>query len=132
MAVIAPRIASFAPQLLVDDLERAIAFYRDVLGFTFGPPWQRLLCHRRTRRRGASPEMRAQDGRGSCEPAARPEHLDIYGEVVGVASVVRHLQGERRHRSSSRSRAPAWGTRDFYVADPDGYILAFGESDSAH
>ena len=34
-----PRIKSFAPQLLVDDLDSAVAFYCDVLGFTFGPAW---------------------------------------------------------------------------------------------
>jgi catechol 2,3-dioxygenase-like lactoylglutathione lyase family enzyme len=39
MAVIATRIRSFAPQLLVDDLERAIKFYSEVLGFSFGPTW---------------------------------------------------------------------------------------------
>ncbi len=39
MADTAARITSFAPQLLVDDLDRAIGFYRDVLGFSFGPPW---------------------------------------------------------------------------------------------
>jgi predicted enzyme related to lactoylglutathione lyase len=30
------RITSFAPQLLVDDLDGAIKFYHDVLGFSFG------------------------------------------------------------------------------------------------
>jgi predicted lactoylglutathione lyase len=30
-----PRVTSFAPQFLVDDLERSIAYYRK-LGFTFG------------------------------------------------------------------------------------------------
>jgi catechol 2,3-dioxygenase-like lactoylglutathione lyase family enzyme len=39
MSITAPRFTSFAPQLLVDDLESAIAFYRDVLGFSFGPVW---------------------------------------------------------------------------------------------
>ena len=33
-----PRVTSFAPQFLVDDLERSIAYYRK-LGFTFGEPW---------------------------------------------------------------------------------------------
>ena len=32
------RLTSFAPQFLVDDLERSIAYYRKV-GFTFGEPW---------------------------------------------------------------------------------------------
>jgi catechol 2,3-dioxygenase-like lactoylglutathione lyase family enzyme len=34
-----PRVTSFAPQFLVDDLERSIAYYRK-LGFTFAEPWE--------------------------------------------------------------------------------------------
>ena len=33
-----PRLTSFAPQFLVADLERSIAYYQK-LGFTFGAPW---------------------------------------------------------------------------------------------
>jgi catechol 2,3-dioxygenase-like lactoylglutathione lyase family enzyme len=40
MTVTATRIRSFAPQLLVDDLERAIKFYSEVLGFSFGRTWR--------------------------------------------------------------------------------------------
>jgi predicted enzyme related to lactoylglutathione lyase len=40
MVVIATRIRSFAPQLLVDDLERAIKFHSEVLGFSFDPTWR--------------------------------------------------------------------------------------------
>src|SRR4026209_1886569 len=32
------RVTSFAPQFLVDDLDRSIAFYQK-LGFEFGEPW---------------------------------------------------------------------------------------------
>src|SRR4030095_13989385 len=32
------RLTSFAPQFLVGDLQRAIAYYQK-LGFTFGEPW---------------------------------------------------------------------------------------------
>jgi hypothetical protein len=32
------RVMSLAPQFLVDDLERSIAYYR-TLGFVFGEPW---------------------------------------------------------------------------------------------
>ncbi|PYS57550.1 MAG: hypothetical protein DMF74_25785, partial [Acidobacteria bacterium] len=34
-----PRVTSFAPQFLVDDLERSIGYY-EKLGFTFGEPWE--------------------------------------------------------------------------------------------
>ena len=33
-----PRVTSFAPQFLVDDLEHSIAYYQK-LGFTFGETW---------------------------------------------------------------------------------------------
>src|SRR5262249_37889713 len=33
-----PRVTAFAPQFLVEDLQRSIAYYRK-LGFTFGEPW---------------------------------------------------------------------------------------------
>lgn len=33
-----PRVTSLAPQFLVDDLERSIAYY-ERLGFRFGAPW---------------------------------------------------------------------------------------------
>jgi len=33
-----PRVTSFAPQFLVDDLARSIAYYQK-LGFAFGEPW---------------------------------------------------------------------------------------------
>jgi hypothetical protein len=32
-----PRVTSFAPQFLVDDLVRSMTYYRN-LGFTFGEP----------------------------------------------------------------------------------------------
>ena len=38
MTVMKPRVTSFAPQFLVDDLEHSIAYYQK-LGFTFGEPW---------------------------------------------------------------------------------------------
>jgi len=39
MNTMKPRVTSFAPQFLVDDLERSIAYYQKI-GFTFGEPWE--------------------------------------------------------------------------------------------
>jgi len=38
MITMKPRVTSFAPQFIVDNLERSITYYRK-LGFTFGDPW---------------------------------------------------------------------------------------------
>jgi len=35
----APKLTSFAPQFLVDDLSRSIEYY-EKLGFKFGEPWE--------------------------------------------------------------------------------------------
>src|SRR5260370_38249544 len=36
-----PRVTSFAPQFLVDNLVRSMTYYQK-LGFTFGEPWDRF------------------------------------------------------------------------------------------
>jgi hypothetical protein len=41
MSTMKPRVTSFAPQFLVDDLERSIAYYQKI-GFTFGEPWEKF------------------------------------------------------------------------------------------
>jgi catechol 2,3-dioxygenase-like lactoylglutathione lyase family enzyme len=123
------RLKSFAPQLLVDDLDRAIAFYRDVLGFTFGPAWRGFYA------------IGERDGFAihlKCAPKTlqdrahrrQHEHLDVYASVTNVRAL--HDACQAKGAAIIKPFAPtAWGTRDFYVSDPDGYILAFGESDNA-
>jgi len=39
MSTMKPRVTSFAPQFLVGDLERSIAYYQKI-GFTFDEPWE--------------------------------------------------------------------------------------------
>ena len=119
-----PRLTSLAPQLLVDDLDRAIAFYRDVLGFAFGEPW------------GGFYAIGVRDGfelHLKCAPKTIAdrrhrrdhEHLDIYAGVDGIDAF--YAQCVASGATIIKPLAPtAWGTKDFYLRDPEGYILAFG------
>jgi len=129
MAVTASRITSFAPQLLVDDLERAIAFYRDVLGFSFGPPWRRFYAV--GSRDGVEVHLKCAPKTVEDRAHRRDhEHLDIYADVVGVEALYDACKAKGAMILKPLA-GTAWGTSDFYVADPDGYILAFGERGSS-
>jgi catechol 2,3-dioxygenase-like lactoylglutathione lyase family enzyme len=118
-----PRLTSFAPQFLVDDLARSIAYYRR-LGFAFGEPWQGFYAI------GARDGLELHLKEASKNEAERRhrrenDHLDAAAGVDGIeAFYARCVAGGA---TVIRPLAPtAWGTQDFYVEDPDGYVIAFG------
>jgi predicted enzyme related to lactoylglutathione lyase len=128
--VTAPRITSFAPQLLVDDLDGAIAFYRDVLGFTFGPAWRGFYAI--GERDGFAVHLKCAPK--SIEDRAnrrQNEHLDVYAGVVGVQALYDACKAKGANIVKPPDRTP-WDTRDFYIEDPEGYIIAFGEPDASN
>ena len=118
-----PRVTSLAPQFLVDDLVRSMTYYRK-LGFTFADPWEGFYAI------GELDGLELHLKEAPKDNAERQfrrehEHLDAAAGVDGIegfyaqcvangATVVKPLA------------ATAWGTKDFYVEDPDGYIISFG------
>lgn len=117
------RLTSLAPQLLVDDLARSIAFYQK-LGFAFGEPWEGFYAI--GTRDGLELHLKE-------EPKDQPErgyrrgheHLDAAAGVDGIEAFY-----EQCVSSGVKILKPLtptnWGTQDFYVEDPDGNILCFG------
>jgi catechol 2,3-dioxygenase-like lactoylglutathione lyase family enzyme len=130
MAVPAPRITSFAPQFLVDDLEGAIAFYRDILGFSFGPTWGGFYAI--GERGGFAVHLKCAPK--TAEDRAhrqQHEHLDVYAGVIGVRALYDACEAKGVTIRKPLAHTP-WGTSDFYIEDPEGYIIAFGESDGSN
>jgi catechol 2,3-dioxygenase-like lactoylglutathione lyase family enzyme len=118
-----PRVTSFAPQFLVDDLQRSIAYYRK-LGFTFGEPWGGFYAI------GRLDGLELHLKEAPRNPAERKhrrdhEHLDAAAGVEGIEAFY-----ERCVASDVPILRPLtpteWGTKDFYVEDPDGYVISFG------
>lgn len=118
-----PRVTSFAPQFLVDDLARSIKYY-EKLGFTFGEPWggfyaigllDGLELHLKEAPK-FGPERRFR---------REHAHLDASAGVDGIEAFYAQCvaNGVRIHEPLT---ATAWGTLDFYIEDPDGYIVSFG------
>ncbi len=122
----APRLTAFAPQFLVDDLPRAIAFYRDVLGFRFGQPWQGFYAV------GVRDGMQLHLKEAPKNQAERKhrrdhEHLDAYGDIAGIDDFYAHCVAHSAPILKPLEPT-AWGTKDFYLEDPEGYRIGFGGS----
>ena len=118
-----PRVTSFAPQFLVDQLARSIAYYQR-LGFTFGESWQGFYAigvrdgfelHLKEAPKTAADRQHRRDH----------EHLDAAAGVDGIEAFYAECVANGTTILKPLA-ATAWGTKDFYIADPDGYIIAFG------
>ena len=117
------RLTSLAPQFLVDDLTRSIAFY-EKLGFTFGEPWggfyaigfrDGLELHLKEAPKNPS-ERQYRREHEHLDAAAGVDGIDAFYEqclVTGVPILIPLTRTE-------------WGTKDFYIEDPDGYVISFG------
>jgi len=118
-----PRVTSFAPQFLVDDLGRSIEYY-EKLGFTFGEPWEGFYAigHR------DGLELHLKEAPKNQEEGRRRrdnEHLDAAAGVDGIETFFRDCVANGV--AILKPLTPtAWGTMDFYVEDPDGNIICFG------
>ena len=121
--VTTPRLTSFAPQLLVEDLDRAMAYYRK-LGFTFGEPWEGfyaigaldgLELHLKEAPRDQAERQYRRDHE-HLDAAAGVDRIEAFYErcVANGVTILKPLA------------ATAWGTKDFYVEDPDGHVISFG------
>jgi catechol 2,3-dioxygenase-like lactoylglutathione lyase family enzyme len=118
-----PKLTSLAPQFLVDDLARSIAYYQK-LGFAFGEPWDGFyaigLLDGLELHLKEAPKYDAER-----RHRRENEHLDAAAGVDGIEAF--YAQCTANGATILKPlMATAWGTKDFYVEDPDGYVLCFG------
>ena len=120
---IQPRLTSLAPQFLVDDLRRSIDYY-EKLGFTFGDPWEGFYAIGRLD--GLELHLKEAPKNPSERKYRREnEHLDAAAGVDGVDAFYERCVANGA-TILKRLADTEWGTKDFYLEDPDGYIIAFG------
>ena len=118
-----PRLTSLAPQLLVDDLARSITYY-EKLGFTFGEPWDGFYAIGQLD--GLELHLKEAPGNDDERQQRRAhEHLDAAAGVDGIEAFYAQCAENGVTIVQPLTETP-WGTKDFYVEDPDGNILSFG------
>ena len=121
----AAQIGGIAPQFLVDDLDRAIAFYRDRLGFVLDFTYQSFYAG--VSRDGFAIHLKqAPKLAADRDHRKQNEHLDAYISVCGIRALFSELQMRGAEVIKPLEERP-WACLDFYVEDPDGYILCFSE-----
>jgi catechol 2,3-dioxygenase-like lactoylglutathione lyase family enzyme len=116
-------VTSFAPQFLVEDLKRSMSYYQR-LGFKFGEPWDGFYAIGTLD--GLELHLKeAPTDRAERQHRRTQEHLDAAAGVDGIEAFY-----ERCVATSVtilRPLAPTeWGTKDFYIEDPDGNVISFG------
>ena len=113
-----------SPQLLVIDLERSITFYTEVLEFNVDFRYEDFYC-------GIS-----KDGHPIHLKQAKPnieerknrrdnEHVDISFAIEEIENLYETLLSRATEITQPLREMP-YG-KEFYIADPDGYILSFLE-----
>ena len=120
---IKPRVTSFAPQFLVDDLERSIAYYQKI-GFKFGDLWEGFYAIGHLD--GLELHLKeAPKNQGERQHRRDNEQLDAAAGVDGIEAFYEQCV-DNGAKIITQLTATAWGTKDFYVEDPDGNIICFG------
>jgi len=121
----ASRLTGIAPQFLVDNLDRSITYYHDRLGFELD--FQNESFYAAVSRDGhaihlkCAPKLAADRGHRK-----QNEHLDAYIAVSGIRALFDELKMREAQVLKPLEERP-WACLDFYVEDPDGYILCFSE-----
>jgi uncharacterized glyoxalase superfamily protein PhnB len=121
----ATHLTGIAPQFLVDDLDRAVAYYCDKIGFELDFVYQSFYAS--VSRDGFAIHLKcAPKLAAHRELRKQNEHLDAYISVYGIRSLFSELEKRGAQVIKPLEERP-WACLDFYVEDPDGYILCFSE-----
>ena len=124
--IVRSRIKKMSPQFVVSDLERSIEFYTKKLGFDLDFRYEDFYSgvmkdgHSIHLKLGAPSIEERQSGRDY-------EDLDVVFSVKGIEELYEEYS-LKSIEFIQPLRDMAYG-KEFYVADPDGYILGFLEED---
>ena len=127
------QFSSLTPNLIVADVERSIAFYRDVLGFTLEQTVP-----------DTSPYVFAIVRSGPVEvylnaPGPAVEEYPAFKDrpIGGTLTLFIRLTGIRAAYDALRARVNVvmplekkwYGVTEFACTDPDGYVITFAEQE---
>jgi len=121
-------VESHATVLIVDDVAASLEYYRDQLGFE-GKTWEVNPTHYGYAERGGCHVHFCHVDGARPKPnhvAFPPDMFDLYVYVDDVEALHEELAGPGADILSPPVNTE-YGLREIRVADPNGYVLAFGK-----
>jgi lactoylglutathione lyase len=126
-------LKKLTPNLVVANVERSMAFYRDVLGFqvTATVPDALPLVFASLQSGPVEIFLNATEPAIAEYPAFKGRSiggtLTLFIEVAGIAKVYEALQS--RVKVTMPIEKKWYGVTEFAFEDPDGYVITFAERD---
>jgi lactoylglutathione lyase len=121
------RLRSIEPSLTVDDLERSLRFYADVLGFFVGERWiDAGVLRGATLKAGACQLGLSQDDWSKGRDRKKGEGMSLWLKTAqSLDSLAARIKGAGSVADGPTTES--WGGRSLSVYDPDGFRLRFYE-----
>lgn len=117
-------LKQITPQLLVFDLERAISFYVEQLGFTVAFRYEDFYAG--IENAGHAIHLKKDTDASEHKLGQRPnENLDLIFSVDNLATLFEEISAKEVEIVQPLRQMP-YGA-EFYIADPDRHVIAFME-----
>jgi len=116
-----------SPSFTANDLERSLAWYRDVVGFVVEERWERDgKLAGVSLRAGNVTFMLGQDDWKKGRDRKKGEAFRIYCTTTQDVDVLAKGIVARGGTLDQEPKDQPWGMRDFALIDPDGFKLTIG------
>jgi uncharacterized glyoxalase superfamily protein PhnB len=118
-------LRSVAPSFTVNDVEKSIAWYRDVLGLVVKDRWEhegKLMGVEM--QAGGVTFMLGQDDWKKGRDRVKGEGFRLYSETTQDADRLAEQIKARGGTLAQEPKDESWGARVFSVEDPDGYRIS--------
>ncbi|HVH68442.1 MAG TPA: VOC family protein [Gemmatimonadales bacterium] len=118
------RLRSIAGSFTVNDLEKSIAWYRDVMGFTVGERWAEGAKVRGIQMKaGACDIMLSQDDFAKGRDRAKGEGFRLWAATIqDITALAARVKAAGWPLDREPSETP-WGDWAFALSDPDGFKI---------
>lgn len=121
------KMGSASPGFTVNDLEKSLAWYRDVVGFVVEERWEHEgKLTGVSLRAGNVIFMIGQDDWKKGRDRKKGEGSRLYCTTTQDVDVLAKGIVARGGTLEQEPRDQPWGTRDFALTDPDGFKITIG------